>query len=171
MWYYTPRNPIGVKVEARLMKKIILSVGVGFIMCLMIYPYHFIRILFYPYHFIRILFYPYHFIRILFYPYHFVRANVFVLEPYLWFCVCIYALYVCVRNCIYEHVNCMSIFMSVDIKIVCGWPICTCGWLVRGGRRVTWRAPSQVSTPAVNNYVRTVSKPFGDNCPTQSVWV
>src|SRR6218665_3493752 len=80
----THRKPKRLKVETGLAKKIILSMGVEFMYCLMIlllksYPYHFVRtILSIP--FCPIPFCPYTILSIPFCPYHFVRYH-FVLEP------------------------------------------------------------------------------------------
>src|SRR6218665_3751125 len=80
----THRKPKRLKVETGLANKIILSMGVELMYCLMIlllksYPYHFVRtILSIP--FCPIPFCPYTILSIPFCPYHFVRYH-FVLEP------------------------------------------------------------------------------------------
>src|SRR6218665_3364044 len=82
----THRKPKRLKVETGLANKIILSMGVELMYCLMIlllksYPYHFVRtILSIP--FCPIPFCPYTILSIPFCPYHFVRYH-FVLEPKL----------------------------------------------------------------------------------------
>src|SRR6218665_1230247 len=82
----TWRKAKGVKLEAGLMKKIILSIGVGLIddLSVTFYPYQFVRtILSIP--FCPIPFCPYHFVR-----FHFVLEPLEVVQPYemsfLYFC-------------------------------------------------------------------------------------